>query len=110
MGDFFVVCGSDNPPATLNRLFKTDGCFGNKGDRGDNPNNPHVLDKRFRVVNYFQAGILMPRQSWLFKGLPMPRLFLCEKPSQARDIALVLGATQRLEGCWSGPEQWSLRS
>ena len=32
----------------------------------------------------------------------MPRLFLCEKPSQARDIALVLGATQRQEGHLSG--------
>jgi DNA topoisomerase-3 len=28
------------------------------------------------------------------------RLFLCEKPSQAKDIAQVLGATRRGEGCW----------
>ena len=30
------------------------------------------------------------------------RLFLCEKPSQAKDIAHVLGASQRGEGCWVG--------
>ncbi len=30
------------------------------------------------------------------------RLFLCEKPSQAKDIAKVLGATRRGEGCWVG--------
>jgi DNA topoisomerase-3 len=30
------------------------------------------------------------------------RLFLCEKPSQAKDIAQVLGATRRGEGCWVG--------
>ncbi len=30
------------------------------------------------------------------------RLFLCEKPSQAKDIAQVLGATRRGEGCWMG--------
>jgi len=30
------------------------------------------------------------------------RLFLCEKPSQAGDIARVLGATQRGEGCLRG--------
>lgn len=30
------------------------------------------------------------------------KLFLCEKPSQGRDIAAVLGATQRAEGCLSG--------
>jgi DNA topoisomerase-3 len=30
------------------------------------------------------------------------RLFLCEKPSQAKDIAKVLGATRRGEGCWLG--------
>lgn len=30
------------------------------------------------------------------------RLFLCEKPSQAKDIAAVLGARQRGEGCWLG--------
>ncbi len=33
----------------------------------------------------------------------MPRLFLCEKPSQARDIAFVLGVTQRQDGYLSGP-------
>ncbi|MFK4135388.1 DNA topoisomerase III [Pseudomonas luteola] len=32
------------------------------------------------------------------------RLFLCEKPSQAKDIAKVLGATRRGEGCWTGPQ------
>lgn len=32
------------------------------------------------------------------------RLFLCEKPSQARDIAKVLGANRRAEGCLMGPE------
>ncbi|BAP45840.1 DNA topoisomerase III [Pseudomonas sp. StFLB209] len=31
------------------------------------------------------------------------RLFLCEKPSQAKDIAAVLGATRRGEGCLVGP-------
>ncbi|SDN56733.1 DNA topoisomerase-3 [Pseudomonas cichorii] len=31
------------------------------------------------------------------------RLFLCEKPSQAKDIAAVLGATRRGDGCWTGP-------
>jgi len=30
------------------------------------------------------------------------RLFLCEKPSQAKDIAKVLGASRRGEGCWVG--------
>ncbi|WP_226502253.1 DNA topoisomerase III [Pseudomonas sp. MWU16-30317] len=30
------------------------------------------------------------------------RLFLCEKPSQAKDIAKVLGATRRGDGCWLG--------
>jgi DNA topoisomerase-3 len=30
------------------------------------------------------------------------RLFLCEKPSQGRDIARVLGAKQRGEGCYHG--------
>jgi len=30
------------------------------------------------------------------------RLFLCEKPSQAKDIAAVLGATRRGDGCWVG--------
>ncbi|PZW63859.1 DNA topoisomerase-3 [Pseudomonas sp. URMO17WK12:I1] len=30
------------------------------------------------------------------------RLFLCEKPSQAKDIASVLGATRRGDGCWLG--------
>jgi len=32
------------------------------------------------------------------------RLFLCEKPSQAKDIAKVLGANRRGEGCWLGPD------
>ncbi|MNF60541.1 DNA topoisomerase 3 [compost metagenome] len=32
------------------------------------------------------------------------RLFLCEKPSQGRDIAKVLGATRRGEGCLLGIE------
>lgn len=30
------------------------------------------------------------------------RLFLCEKPSQAKDIAKVLGASRRVDGCWLG--------
>ncbi|MBD1552310.1 DNA topoisomerase III [Pseudomonas typographi] len=30
------------------------------------------------------------------------RLFLCEKPSQAKDIAQVLGARRRGDGCWVG--------
>ncbi|MCQ4347415.1 DNA topoisomerase III [Pseudomonas stutzeri] len=30
------------------------------------------------------------------------RLFLCEKPSQAKDIAKALGASRRGEGCWLG--------
>jgi DNA topoisomerase III len=32
------------------------------------------------------------------------RLFLCEKPSQGRDIAKVLGASRRSNGCLIGPE------
>ncbi|ACO78893.1 DNA topoisomerase III [Azotobacter vinelandii CA] len=32
------------------------------------------------------------------------RLFLCEKPSQAKDIAKVLQATRRGDGCWLGPD------
>ncbi|WP_297836874.1 DNA topoisomerase III [Pseudomonas sp.] len=32
------------------------------------------------------------------------RLFLCEKPSQAKDIAKVLGATRRGDGCWLGSD------
>lgn len=35
-------------------------------------------------------------------GNDLMRLFLCEKPSQAKDIAQVLGATRRGEGCWMG--------
>ncbi|MHA6788176.1 DNA topoisomerase III [Pseudomonas bijieensis] len=31
------------------------------------------------------------------------RLFLCEKPSQGKDIARVLGALQRGNGCYNGP-------
>ena len=31
------------------------------------------------------------------------RVFLCEKPSQGRDIARVLGAHQRDNGCYTGP-------
>ncbi|HYQ37910.1 MAG TPA: DNA topoisomerase III [Pseudomonas sp.] len=30
------------------------------------------------------------------------QLFLCEKPSQAKDIAQVLGARRRGDGCWQG--------
>ncbi len=30
------------------------------------------------------------------------RLYLCEKPSQAKDIAAVLGAKRRGDGCWLG--------
>ncbi|MBV4552652.1 DNA topoisomerase III [Pseudomonas sp. SWRI102] len=30
------------------------------------------------------------------------RLYLCEKPSQAKDIATVLSATRRGDGCWLG--------
>ncbi|MFF7708186.1 DNA topoisomerase 3 [Pseudomonas sp. NPDC007930] len=30
------------------------------------------------------------------------RLFLCEKPSQAKDIAQVLGARRKGDGCWLG--------
>ncbi|CAI8938329.1 DNA topoisomerase III [Pseudomonas marginalis] len=30
------------------------------------------------------------------------RLYLCEKPSQAKDIAAVLGAGRRGDGCWLG--------
>ncbi len=32
------------------------------------------------------------------------RLFLCEKPSQGKDIARVIGATRRGEGCFTGAE------
>ncbi len=32
----------------------------------------------------------------------MSRLFLCEKPSQARDIGAVLGATRKADGCLQG--------
>ncbi|TNF83469.1 DNA topoisomerase III [Pseudomonas sp. ICMP22404] len=32
------------------------------------------------------------------------RLFLCEKPSQGRDIAKILGATRRSDGCLLGAE------
>lgn len=30
------------------------------------------------------------------------KLFLCEKPSQGRDIARILGATQKGNGCLTG--------
>ena len=30
------------------------------------------------------------------------RLFLCEKPSQGKDIGRILGATQRGQGCLNG--------
>ena len=32
------------------------------------------------------------------------RLFLCEKPSQAKDIAAVLGARRQGDGCWLGTD------
>nr|WP_314490011.1 DNA topoisomerase III [uncultured Pseudomonas sp.] len=32
------------------------------------------------------------------------RVFLCEKPSQAKDIAKVLGAHRRGDGCWQGTD------
>ncbi|WP_455924052.1 DNA topoisomerase III [Pseudomonas putida] len=32
------------------------------------------------------------------------RLYLCEKPSQAKDIAKVLGANRRGDGCWVGTD------
>ncbi|MFV3324936.1 DNA topoisomerase III [Pseudomonas sp. NY15372] len=32
------------------------------------------------------------------------RLYLCEKPSQAKDIAKVLGANRKADGCWQGPD------
>ncbi|ROM94307.1 DNA topoisomerase III [Pseudomonas brassicacearum] len=32
------------------------------------------------------------------------QLFLCEKPSQAKDIAAVLGASRRGDGCWLGTD------
>jgi DNA topoisomerase-3 len=32
------------------------------------------------------------------------RVFLCEKPSQGKDIARVLGARQHGDGCYSGPD------
>jgi DNA topoisomerase-3 len=38
------------------------------------------------------------------KPLRAMRLFLCEKPSQAKDIAKVLGANRRGDGCWQGPD------
>ena len=37
------------------------------------------------------------------KTTVLMRLFLCEKPSQAKDIAAVLGASRRGDGCWVGP-------
>ena len=30
------------------------------------------------------------------------RVVLCEKPSQGKDIARILGATQRGNGCYTG--------
>ena len=38
------------------------------------------------------------------------RVFLCEKPSQGKDIARVLGATQRGSGCYSGAGALSRRA
>ena len=32
------------------------------------------------------------------------RLFLCEKPSQARDIARIVRATERRDGYYAGPD------
>lgn len=40
--------------------------------------------------------------STLSQGFRTVRLFLCEKPSQGRDIARVLGANQRAAGCLRG--------
>ena len=34
--------------------------------------------------------------------MALMRLYLCEKPSQAKDIAKVLGASRRGDGCWLG--------
>ncbi|MBE0436806.1 MAG: hypothetical protein IBX56_13480 [Methylomicrobium sp.] len=34
----------------------------------------------------------------------MTALYLCEKPSQAKDIARVLGANQRRDGYFEGPQ------
>ena len=38
------------------------------------------------------------------EAFPAMRLFLCEKPSQAKDIAKVLGATRKANGCWQGSD------
>lgn len=38
------------------------------------------------------------------EAFPAMRLFLCEKPSQAKDIAKVLGATRKGDGCWQGTD------
>lgn len=38
------------------------------------------------------------------EAFPAMRLFLCEKPSQAKDIAKVLGANRKADGCWQGTD------
>ncbi|PYG81016.1 DNA topoisomerase-3 [Pseudomonas sp. RV120224-01b] len=38
------------------------------------------------------------------EAFPAMRLFLCEKPSQAKDIAKVLGANRKGDGCWQGTD------
>src|SRR5262249_36789923 len=42
--------------------------------------------------------------SELPRSVATVKLFLCEKPSQGRDIAHVLGATHRAEGYLTGPD------
>lgn len=44
-------------------------------------------------------GNLMGNEKWMDEHM---RLFLCEKPSQGKDIGRILGATHRGEGCLSG--------
>src|SRR3546814_18418608 len=49
------------------------------------------------------ASMLSPLAVSTRSGWNSMRLFLCEKPSQGKDIGKVLGATQRDNGCLKGP-------
>src|SRR3546814_4296480 len=49
------------------------------------------------------AAMLYPFVITTRSGWNSMRLFLCEKPSQGKDIGKVLGATQRDNGCLKGP-------
>src|SRR5476651_959293 len=64
--------------------------------------SPRRPTKPVLICCVFVIGRRRVITAWPSNGGNM-RLFLCEKPSQGRDIAAVLGATQRGQGFLHGP-------